>query len=906
MAYLEQAMVHVSNASKAELSLEYLARDLDVCLALDVALLALQHAPGGAAASSDAAAPQVDLAARHLQSVTRVFPSHAGAMALGAVCLFQAGQAEAAHRKAMGALQACPELAEAHLLVARVHLAAKNTALAKRSLEQGATQGFRIRLLPQHHVLTARVQMAEGDHAAALKTLAQAERMPGMRGRDVPRVRYSKGGSPVLLHDRAEVPLLQAKCLVALGKKAEATKAVARAVGDFQGTPEEAAVTLAGMELKIALGDVSGAIRDMEAVPPTSPVYAQARVALARIYLEKRRDRAAYVRCYQDLVDLTQDKQAYVMYGEAMLHVQEPLMAVGAFKEALRRDPRDGSLALRIGSALVATHDFEGAVDYYCKAVNANRQNVDIALELASLYARIGSEGSAAQILRPLQQRQGTSLEDIRTRQRATMVLADLARRLGRQDEYLATMEEALAEQGRLLEAMRGEHPEMIQSEKSKAADLAFKLYTTKKEMGVTQDGIEVLREILLRAPWHAAAGLALARMHVAAGQVDEGMTLCQRMLMEDESNEEASMLLAEIAAAQGDFEPAIGRFQMVLAQKPDNFAALFRLLEVLRRTGNLEMADDFLDAAKNATPRSASTAGFHICQGLYLKHTNQPQEALRSLNRARGDPEWGREATYLMCDVFLDPNSERLWAAAGDDEDVIPENFQAAAAGENLKAVGELLMSLQVSPATASVRHRVLETYGLMATGEKGDAEQALSLLIDLAAKDRENVPILLAMATAFMILRQKPKARNQLKRISKLPYTTEYADDFEKAWLSLGAMYLKGGKFDLANELCQKCLRYNQSCAQAWELMGQILEKEGAYKDAAEHYHQAWDLMHQGSAQAGYRLGFNYLKAGKVVEAIEVCHQVLAKFPEYETIRTDVLEKAWAMVKTPASAPA
>lgn len=43
---------------------------------------------------------------------------------------------------------------------------------------------------------------------------------------------------------------------------------------------------------------------------------------------------------------------------------------------------------------------------------------------------------------------------------------------------------------------------------------------------------------------------------------------------------------------------------------------------------------------------------------------------------------------------------------------------------------------------------------------------------------------------------------------------------------------MYLKGGKFDLTNELCEKCLRYNQSCAPAWELKGQILEKEGAYK--------------------------------------------------------------------------
>ena len=247
------------------------------------------------------------------------------------------------------------------------------------------------------------------------------------------------------------------------------------------------------------------------------------------------------------------------------------------------------------------------------------------------------------------------------------------------------------------------------------------------------------------------------------------------------------------------------------------------------------------------------------------------------------------------MADIYLDPNSERLWAAAGDDEDSIPDNFQAAASGENLKAVAELLATVRPVASRATVRHKVLEAYTHMASGEKADAEQALSALLDLANKaracwlpwapvilppvmplleicalalncwpclqDRDHVPTLLAMATAFMLLRQKPKARNQLKRIAKMPYTPEYGEDFEaswpgvaakpcrrrdawtqnshsfrppsqKAWLSLASMHLKGGKFDLAQELCQKCLKYNRSCAQAWELMGQMLEKEGAYK--------------------------------------------------------------------------
>ena len=39
---------------------------------------------------------------------------------------------------------------------------------------------------------------------------------------------------------------------------------------------------------------------------------------------------------------------------------------------------------------------------------------------------------------------------------------------------------------------------------------------------------------------------------------------------------------------------------------------------------------------------------------------------------------------------------------------------------------------------------------------------------------------------------------------------------------------------------------------------------------QDAAEHYHHAWDLVQGASAQSGYRLALNYMKAGQAVKAI------------------------------------
>lgn len=44
-----------------------------------------------------------------------------------------------------------------------------------------------------------------------------------------------------------------------------------------------------------------------------------------------------------------------------------------------------------------------------------------------------------------------------------------------------------------------------------------------------------------------------------------------------------------------------------------------------------------------------------------------------------------------------------------------------------------------------------------------------------------------------AYLLLKQTPKARNQLKRIAKMPYTTEDADDYETSWLLLADIYIQ-----------------------------------------------------------------------------------------------------------------
>ena len=56
----------------------------------------------------------------------------------------------------------------------------------------------------------------------------------------------------------------------------------------------------------------------------------------------------------------------------------------------------------------------------------------------------------------------------------------------------------------------------------------------------------------------------------------------------------------------------------------------------------------------------------------------------------------------------------------------------------------------------------------------------------------------------------------------------------------------------------------------------MGFIMEKEQSYKDAAGNYELAWKYGNKSNPNIGYKLAFNYLKARRHVDAIDICHHV------------------------------
>lgn len=200
------------------------------------------------------------------------------------------------------------------------------------------------------------------------------------------------------------------------------------------------------------------------------------------------------------------------------------------------------------------------------------------------------------------------------------------------------------------------------------------------------------------------------------------------------------------------------------------------------------------------------------------------------------------------------------------------------------------------------ALRHRLLGNFLLLATKQKSTVEEALEDFTNLASQDtfKDHIGPILGVASAYVILKQQQRARNQLKRVAKSLWTFEDAEYLERCWLLLADLYIQNTKYDLAMDSLRRVLTHNKTCTKAYEFCAYIAEKEQHYKEAANHYDNAWKYSGKANPAIGYKLGYCYMKSKRYADAIEICNQVLKIHPDYPKIRKDILDKSLNHLRT------
>lgn len=870
--------------------------------------------------------------------------------------------------------------------VAKIEVCRRNTVAAARALEQALAADFSIRNSILFRLVQVYVKAQQGKIDESLSELEQIVALPEFIGQGG-NGRNAAGGSAgageesttggsigSALHtnslrltddDRVSVYATHAYLLSKLKRLKEAKKILSTANIVFSGTAQEVQILVAASQLAVERNDFDSAIRTLDKISEESHTYSRAQMIKAEILLTHSRDKEGFTQCYHQLVEREPSAKNYALLGNAYLRILNPEAAVSALKMSYDLDKSNSVLRARLGKALIATHKYQEATNYYESVIidiqkqgvgnssTVSKDAVSLSHDLAKLYGKLGRCKDAIYILNKILRRNHRDINDMHQDVKTLLLTAQIHRSMSLSlvevsERVIATLQSALEIQKEIVSQLRSKatkvssSTELLESEKVLLSDICEQLGTACIDgSGQTTVAMESYFEATQYNSQNTHAILGIAKILKRKGNLDDCAAQCQKVLHLDPKNEEAAILLSEALFAganvpgsrslgngpggaagpvsstattasavapegkEGDktgdttssssssnIDNAVAPLQELLNSQPNNYHALEKMIGLLRRGGKLEIAPAYLKNAENNDRRATAHAGFHFCQGLYARFTNDIGKAIAEFNLARRDDKWGHDALVHMIELYLNPDQDGAWEERSDGP--VDDNTSV-----NIAAADTLLKELEPK-AKDLLRYKVLENNCLLSSRQKSQISKAMASFINILEKNADYLPAILGMATGFMVEKNEHKARNLLKRVAKMELSEHDGEDFEKANLLLAKFYVDKSKYDLAQELCQRCLAHNKSSCGAWEILGLIFEKSSDYERASECYEKAWKLEFEASAPGGYRLAFSYLKSKKYVESIDICEAVLAQYPEYPRIREEILKKAYQGIRT------
>ncbi|XP_051970171.1 tetratricopeptide repeat protein 21B [Xyrauchen texanus] len=740
----------------------------------------------------------------------------------------------------------------------------------------------------QFNLLKARALMRSGDLKSAIQCLSIAMNMPGVRRPlEGPQCSVSTGERVSVFLELAEARRLN-------GEQHEASKVLQDAILSFKGTPEESRVMLANVDLALVRDDVDTAIVILQNILPNESTYIQAREKMAHIYLERRSNKKLYVACYREINERVPGPYTSILLADAFMKINQPEEAVKIYQEA-EMSTKDTTLAKKIGHALVKAHEYDKAVSYYETALKADVQDFVLSVELAELLLKLQRFKKAQRVLEEaLEHEQTAALTIVMNDVKVLRVLARVLQ--ARNESAQAIVQKAHDLQKKIVSCITNQSTESEEQRKLLAViccDCAHEFHL--------RNNLEMAKQLYTDAlncsPDNEEIILHLAQLYFEHQKLDYCEEQCLRILQLHQNHTDASMLLGDTLFWKNQREEAVKTYANILERYPDDFHAMARFLHILRRVGKLDDIQSVFAACEKFCPLTVREPGFNYCKGLYFWHTYQVTEALTHLNKARGDTKWGERAVELMVQICLNPDKEIF---GGEALDKGPKDMSVSHLSSDSKhqmginTAHNLLKMFQPRSTAEQNKVKLLFNICLIYSKETKQVEKAVLELTDMLSKNMMLEASLLVAAQGLIQLKQIPRARNFLKRLTKMKWNDANADHLEYASLLLADMYIKMGKYPQVDKLLDICTRHNKSCSKAYEYRGFMMENEKRYSDAALQYELAWKYSNRVDPAIGFRLAFNCLKCKNYTQAIDVCHQVLQHYPDYPQIQTEVLTRA------------
>ncbi|XP_032512890.2 tetratricopeptide repeat protein 21B-like [Danaus plexippus] len=771
--------------------------------------------------------------------------------------------------------------AGSQVLLAQIYVQQSNFNKALQSLEMCLSYNFKIRDSAMYHFLNGVIIKNMNQIQDALASFNTSLQIANNKN-NITR-QYD---SDLNIIDKATLFFLIIELQTSLGQFAEAGKTMQEAIQEISYTSEESRLQIARADLALSNGDVDNAIEILNEVKPGQKYYFQAHSKMAHIYLKEKQDKAMFTSCFKDIVNNHPMVDAHTMMGDAFMSIHEPNQAAASYDVALKGNPKDIRLIKKMGTALLKMHEYDKLTQHYENAIRTLNDD-ELRFEYLELLIKLKQYDKVDTTISSELNQHYNKEKDINTLRRRVRLLLIQARSREMKNPTAGNTNLILAEardlQISVLKRVEIDSRADIEEEKKMLSSILCLLAKARsaKEPAVATN---LYSEALIYSPRDPDTLLALAKLYAQMNNPERCEQTCTLLLNADPNNEAAAVMMADLAFRKADLETAQRHLSQILSVRPLSFDALSQLIEVQWRRGMLTAVESAIEDARRELS-GKEDPGFSYCCGVFSSYNGAVNQALRQLNVSRRS-RWSTLAARRMILLCMEQATETDGQNADSDTHLLA-----------LRTAEKLLNEV------SSSERRSLSALLQLATRQKSQAERVLQELLPLATEDihQDDPYLILAIANAYNIVKQPTRAKNILKRtISSIPWTPERADGLERCWLEVVDNQISSGRMDAAKEILTKILNHNKSCAQAYQYLGFLAEKEQNYKSSAVNYDNAWKYTGKNDLAVGYKLAYAYLKLKKYPECIVVCRHILKVHPDYPKIKKEILEKAKTNLRT------
>jgi putative PEP-CTERM system TPR-repeat lipoprotein len=365
------------------------------------------------------------------------------------------------------------------------------------------------------------------------------------------------------------------------------------------------------------------AVTEAQKVVAAAPNYPLARLLLGSALMANGNYNQAEAQL-SELVRLApENSEARKLLAEVNLRLQRPDVALQVLSSPQQSEAADPQVAALMGWANLQRGDSTAAIDLLKRSSDAQPANVNLKLDLALAYISVGRNEDAVSLLEGLPATSGNA-------RRERLMIAAMGK--GKPSQ------ESLAEIARIVKA-NGNDIGIL--------NVAALFYSEQRDFGRAR---ELLKAAAALEPKNIGTLANLARIEIAAGDLDAAQKALRGILAVDPAHQAARVTLARLALQRNDTKTAVteleaARVADAQAIEPRLMLAAQYLRE--RKTSEANTVLRELDLLSEKNPAVAVVIGrLYLSAGRYDEALSRFQAAER---REPGNAAWSLEVARVQ-----------------------------------------------------------------------------------------------------------------------------------------------------------------------------------------------------------------------------------------------------------------